>query len=158
MASTPALHPRPSRVTLLAWLLMFTALWNGLRLLQAIRFASVLDQYHSEPGSWYIAASGGIWLLAGGIIALGLLRGQAWAWFTTFLGTAGYAIWVWLDRLILQKPHANWPFSLALTVILVTFFYLLLLSRKTIRFFAERTPASFRRFRLGQKFLSIDQT
>jgi hypothetical protein len=63
---------RPIRVTLLALLMLVIALWNGLRLGQAIFFWKTLQEYGASP--WYIVISGGFWLLGGLALAWGARR------------------------------------------------------------------------------------
>jgi hypothetical protein len=131
---------RPIHVTFLVWLIMFTTLWNGLRLFVAIRFRDALEQYRANPGTWYLTVCAGFWLLTGLVLILGILRGRSWAWFATLGFTVGYGFWYWFDRLVLQKPHANWPFGLFFTFISLALFTFLLFSKKTMVFFAVKYP------------------
>lgn len=136
---------RPISVTLLALFVLGLALWNGLRLVQAIVFWSILKEYQAEPGPLYAAISGGFWLLVGLSIVWGLWQGKAWAWFAALGSAAGYASWYWFDRLVLQEPHSNWPFALVSTVIFISFFSVLFF-RGTIRFFYHKSPSAFHFF------------
>ena len=133
----PETNPRPTRVTLLAWLAFAIALWNGIRLVQAIIFRSVLKEYQAAPGPLYAAVSGGFWLLTGLAIAWGLWRGKSWAWFATLGGAAGYGSWYWFDRLILQKPHSNGPFALVTTVVILFVILLILFSPRARKYFSN---------------------
>ncbi len=128
---------RPTSVTLLALFVLGLALWNGLRLVQAIVFWSILKEYQAGPGPLYAAISGGVWLLAGLFIVWGLWRAKAWARFAALGGAAGYGSWYWFDRLVLQEPHSNWPFALVSTVIFISVFGVLFRHR-TIHFFQSR--------------------
>ena len=111
--------------------------WNALRLGEAIYTWKTLLEYGAYPS--YIALTGGIWLIVGLFLTWGLWRGRRWAWLATTLVTLSYAAWYWLDRLLLQKPHSNWPYALIATGILLLIVLLILLSRKTRRFF-HRDP------------------
>jgi len=124
---------RPGRVVLLALAVSVFASWNGLRLGEAIFFWKTLAEYGAHP--LYIAMSGGVWFIAGLLLAWGLWRGKAWAWLAAIGGAAGYGRWYWFDRLVLQKPHANWPFVLGASVIFLLFILIILFSRNTRRFF-----------------------
>jgi hypothetical protein len=128
---------RPLRVTLLAVYVFLVACWNGLRLGSAIFYWKTLAEYGSHP--LYIAISGGVWFIAGLLLAWGLWRGKAWAWIAATGSAAGYGCWYWLDRLVLQKPHANWPFALIFTIVSLLFILLILFSRNTRRFFQRDT-------------------
>jgi len=133
---------RPVGVNILAVLTLCTALWNSLRLGEAIFFWKTLAEYGAHP--LYIAMSGGVWFIAGLLLAWGLWRGKAWAWLAAIGGAAGYGCWYWFDRLVLQKPHANWPFVLGASVIFLLFILIILFSHNTRRFFQrdahERKP------------------
>ncbi|MDZ4064706.1 MAG: hypothetical protein U1E22_08585, partial [Coriobacteriia bacterium] len=96
----------------------------------------VLIEYGAKP--LYIAISGSAWALAGITLFVGLWRGKAWARKMAYITAAGYASWVWFDRLVLQTPHANWPFALAVTVALLSFTIITLSLRGSKFFFSKR--------------------
>jgi hypothetical protein len=127
---------RPTSITLLVLLILGLALWNGLRLSQAIFFWKTLQEYGASP--WYIAISGGFWLLAGLALTWGAWIGKPWAWVTFIGGALGYGFWYWIDRLVLQLQHANWPFALAFTVLLACFSAFILFSPKTRAYFYKQ--------------------
>jgi hypothetical protein len=129
-------HRRPTSVTLLSLFILGLSLWNGLRLVQAIAFWSILEEYQASPGPLYIAISGGTWLLTGLFIVWGLWRGKVWAWIAALGSMLSYGTWYWFDRLVLQEPHSNWPVALVFTVIFISFFSVLLRHR-TIAFFFQ---------------------
>ncbi len=124
---------RPVRVSLLALLVLFYTLFNGLRLGEAIYFWKTLLEYGAHP--WYVAASGGVWLIAGSFLLWGLWGGRSWAWLATFLGTIAYLAWYWLDRFFLQMPHSNVLFSILASAVLSGLVLLVLLSRRTRWYF-----------------------
>lgn len=130
--------PRPIRISLLAISNCLISVWYGLRLVEAIRFWGSLSEYHARPGPLYISATGGFWLLAGLALAWGLWSGKSWGWYGEIRGSVGYIIWYWFDRLILQYPHANWPFALACSIFGLAVVLLILLSPKTVRYFHPR--------------------
>jgi hypothetical protein len=110
-----AKRTRPIGVIILLFSVFWLASWNGLRLGTAIFFWKTLTEYGAHP--LYIAASGGVWLIAAFWLVWGLWQGKTWGWMAAFSGIAGYVAWYWLDRLVLQKPHANWPYALTATVV-----------------------------------------
>jgi hypothetical protein len=126
-------------VSLLSLFYLGLAAWNGLRLVQGIVFCPTLQEYIARPGPIYVVISGGIWLLIGSVIFWGLRHVKIWAWFAAIVTTAGYIGWYWIDRLALQKPHANWPFALGTTLILIVFSFSILLSPKTRQSFLKDT-------------------
>ena len=127
---------RPFSVTLLVILLLFTAISNGLRLFQAIFFWKILLEYNAS--SSYIAISGGFWLLVAGFLVMGIWLRRTWAWAGTISGAAGYGLWFWFDRLVVQFPHANWPFALVITLLLAGIFALILFNPKTRLYFKTK--------------------
>lgn len=130
---------RPNRVKLLALLCLWLAIWNGIRLSQAIFFWQTLETYHARPV--YIAVSGGIWLLLGLALTFGLWHGKPWAWYAALGGAAGYGSWYWFDRLILQEPRPSWPFAIGVMVLLLVYVAFTLFTRPTRIFFGnERRP------------------
>ena len=132
MTSSPETK-RPVRVTILALTVLVVAAINGLRLGEALFFWKTLVEYGAHP--LYIAISGGFWFVAGLFLTWGVWRGKPWAWITAFGGAAGYTSWYWFDRLILQQPHANWPFALIFTLVSVSLILVILFSHNTKRFF-----------------------
>jgi len=124
---------RPIRVICLVIIVIFAASWNGLRLGETIFFWKTLETYGATP--LYIAISGGVWLISGLLLAWSLWLGKAWGWATALGGTVGYTTWYWFDRLIMQKPHANWLFVLLANLVFLLITLLILMSHKTRRFF-----------------------
>jgi hypothetical protein len=116
---------RPIGIYLLSIFTIGLSLWNGLRLIQAIIFWPIFKEYQVHPGPLYLAISGGVWLLVGLSLLWGMWRGRTWALYSTLGSVVIYAFWYWLDRLILQEPHPNWPFALLSTIMLVLFFGIL---------------------------------
>jgi len=124
---------------LLAVLMVLVALWNGLRLVQGAEFWSVLQEYNSHPGPLYQVISAGIWLGLGLATAWGIWQNKKWSWFTAIAGVIGYASWYWIDRQVLQEPHANWPFALGATLVFTLFSLSTLFSPKTRQTFLKDT-------------------
>jgi len=133
---------RPVRITILSIFIFCFAAWNGLRLGEAIYFWKTIAEFNASP--LYISISGAAWLITGLLLFWGLWQGKAWGWVAAISGTAGYTIWYWLDRLILQEHHANWPFVLISQIIYLPIIYSILLSPRTKRYFKrgvdERKP------------------
>jgi hypothetical protein len=128
---------RPASIIIFVVLVLCLTLWNGLRLGAAIAFWRVLTEYYAKAGPAYIALSGGFWLVCGLALIYGLWQGKPWAWKAAIGGAAGYTLWYWLDRLFLQQPQANWSFTLATTIILLSFSAILIFPRKTRAFFCR---------------------
>jgi hypothetical protein len=127
---------RPISVKFLVLFVTIAAVDNGLRLSQAIFFWKILNEYGANP--IFIAISGGFWLLAAVFLAIGIWQRKTWAWAGTIGSVAVYGSWYWIDRQVLQAPHANWPFALVFTGLLAGYFALVLLNPKTRGYFNLR--------------------
>ena len=126
-------RPRPIRVSLLAILVLIIAIFGGIRLGESIYFWKTLIEYGAHP--LYTALSGLVWLVAGLLLVWGVWRGLRWAWRAALFGTIVYTAWYWLDRLIVQRPHMNDPFSLITTALLLMLVLVILFSRRTRNYF-----------------------
>jgi hypothetical protein len=133
---------RPIRISILAICILWFTGSNGLRLGEAIYFWKTLEEYRLSP--LYISLSGGLWLTIGLTLVWGLWQGKAWARMAVTIGTILYTFWYWFDRLVLEKPHANWPFVLSANIILLLIFFSILFSQKSSLFYKrdvhERQP------------------
>ena len=110
---------RPFSVTILLWLVLSLTVWSGLRLYSAIRWWYTLFEFAAMPSPWYIAISGGIWLIASITLLWGMWQAKAWIRYA-LLGTgAGFTIWYWCDRLFFQMPSYNWLFALLANVLIL---------------------------------------
>ena len=132
---------KPSTLTLLTLFFLGLTLWNGLRLVQAIAYWSILVEYQADPRPLYIATSGGIWFLVGFFNVWGLWQGKAWAWFSALGGMLGYGFWYWFDRVVFQENHSNWPFALAFTIVLIICFCVMF-RYSIIAFFFQNSPSA----------------
>ncbi len=129
---------RPFSVTILLWLVLSLTAWSGLRLVSAIQWWSTLAEFASPPGPWYIAASGGFWLAVGIVLLWGIWRAKSWVQYALLASGVALALWYWADRLLLQRPGANWPFALASTLLLLALFLVSLFVPGTKEFLSKR--------------------
>lgn len=128
---------RPMSLTIIIVLILCSAVWNGLRMSEAILFWNSLVEYGAHP--LYISMSGGIWFLIGLILVWSLWKGRKWGWMASLATVVSYSTWYWLDRIILQKPHANWLFALIVNIILFLTIIFLMISRKMRAYFQEES-------------------
>lgn len=111
---------RPFGVKILLAFGLFFAACNSLRLYKAFTDWNVLREYGAN--ALYIALSGGVWLFASLFLIRGIWFRKPWSLIGTICGAIAYGMWYWFARLVLQIPHANWAFALAITGILAGFF------------------------------------
>jgi len=129
---------RPFSVTFLLYLVLCLTAWSGLRLASAIQWWGTLLEFAAPPGPLYIAISGAVWLVAG----IGLLWGiwQAKTLIRVALAGvgAGFVLWYWCDRLLLQASRANWPFALGTTLLLLVLVMICVAHPGTRSYFTQR--------------------
>jgi uncharacterized membrane protein len=129
----------PFRITLLLGLVLITTGWNALRLATSVVWHDTLETYIPFPGTTYIVATGAIWTGVGVFVIYSYIRGARWARATFLIAAFAYAIWVWVDRLIVQMDYrANWPFSLALTILLLGYTMVIILDPRNEIYFMKR--------------------
>jgi hypothetical protein len=126
---------RPISISILAIIILWLAVWNGLRLGEAIFFWNTIEAYGTYP--LYMSISGGIWLVIGLFLTWSLWQGRGWGRVAAILVSAGYTAWYWFDRLVLQEPHANWPFVLIANIIFLLLIFFILFSRGIRRYFQK---------------------
>jgi hypothetical protein len=98
---------------------------NLIRFIEAIR---TWDFLASLPGvsPLYIALTGLIWVLVGFPLAWSLWRGHAQAPIATRILTLVFALYYWLDRLLIAQTvtaDSNWLFAAVATVVMILFIF-----------------------------------
>ena len=129
---------RPFSVTILLWLVLSLTVWSGVRLYSAIHWWSTLAEFASPPGPLYIAATGGVWLIASMLLLWGVWQAKSWVRYALPGAGAALAVWNWSDRLLLQRPNVNWPFALAATFLLITVIIICVSVPGTLEFLSKR--------------------
>jgi hypothetical protein len=126
---------RPWSVTLLAVVVLMFTVSNLLRFVLSIRYWSFLTA-RSGISPIYLMLTGLVWSVAGGYLIYGLWRAKPWAPRLTQAIGLSYALYYWLDQLLL-KDHSgiraagapgivlpgNWAFSAMITVIGLGFIF-----------------------------------
>lgn len=129
---------RPISVTLLLWLVLIFTVWAGMRLVTTVQFWLTIRIFASPPGPLYIAVSGFVWLAIGIILLWSMWRKKVWARSTLLGASAGFSVWYWCDRLLLQNPRPDWLFSLAGTALLLIIVTISLVHPQTKHYFSQR--------------------
>ena len=131
---------RPFSVTLLVIGVLSLTSLHLARFYLALRQWQFILASPAEISPLYLAVSGLIWGLAGLPLAWGLWRGQRWARKTLIGFGSIYAVYYWVERILLvRKPAANsnWPFMLGLTIVLLLFTIWTLTRPRARAFFGE---------------------
>ena len=129
---------RPFSVTILLWLVLSLTGWGALRLVTTILWWRTLLEFASSPGPLYISVSGAFWLVTGIGLLWGIWQVKPWVRFALLGAGAGFTLWYWSDRLLLQTPHANWPFALAANLLLLIVISICIFLPATKTFFIKR--------------------
>jgi hypothetical protein len=129
---------RPLSVTLLTWVVLILTSLNWLRLIEVIRGWKFLQSLTPAPPVLYLAIMGLFWGLVGAILVWGLFLGRAWSPRLMRNAAVSYALYYWLDRLLVADSSAissRWPFALGMTIVLLAFTYWNFSRQKTQQFF-----------------------
>jgi hypothetical protein len=129
---------RPASVTSLLFVVLTLTTWNAIRLGAALAGWNVLKEFAPRPGPLYIALTASFWTLSGLATWMAIRRRTPRAQLFTAAYFIGYAMWWWIDRLLLQSASPNWPFASALTILLLGLAALDLFNKKTSSYFRQR--------------------
>ena len=142
--SVSALGYRPKSVTLLALGVLLIACLNLIRLVQSLLLWNFLVEVLPTHGlyphlSMYLALSGLFWGSTGLILVWGLWRGLRWAPWFTCLAVLAYSVYYWIDRLWISADHgqSNWPFSVGLNILCLSYALWTLFFSKARLFFGD---------------------
>lgn len=133
----PSRRSRPIFVTMLAVGVLIIASLYLLRLVGAVR----QWQFLSDLGGvspLYLALTGFIWASAGLLLFWGLWRGHARAARFAPVYLLVFALYYWLDRIVLANHAvslANWPVTAGLTVVGLAFMFFALRVRASRDYF-----------------------
>jgi hypothetical protein len=117
-----ARHRLPLTITLMTCLVLSTTAWNIVRVLTAVFWRQALESYAPRPGPFYIGFTGLVWVVTGGLVAWSLMRRSWWALNALRLAGTSYAVWIWLDRSMVQSGLGyDWILPLAATVALLAY-------------------------------------
>ncbi len=129
--SQPTQHPPeaepgrlklPFRITLLLILVLITTVLSAIRAFTAIAWSGALGNYLPRLLDLYVAITGAIWSLVGGFVLWSIWRGARYSRLAVLLAAAVYAVWAWIDRLLIQPGlHPNWRFDLLVTAVLLVY-------------------------------------
>ena len=126
---------RPFGVTLLLWLVLSLSAWGAVRLIAALRFWSMLNEFEARLSPLYLSITGAGWLVAGVVLLWGLFSGKSW---TIRAIPASIFLWIvqyWIERIFFQAPRANVSFALIATGLLFIVTLISAFNRKTKQFF-----------------------
>lgn len=115
---------RPLPVTLTLWVVLTLSAWNALRAWTSISWSGVLAEFsvHVAPAAG--ALIGIAWTLVGILVHWGIWQKKAWAGYMLPGSAAGYTVWYWSERLLLQNPRPNLVFAVIINLGLLVIIFL----------------------------------
>ena len=131
---------RPLRITLLLWLVLITTALNLTRLLTAMAWKNTLEAYLSPQAVLYVGVTGAVWTFVGLFVLWSYWRGGRYTRPIFVAAASVYALWSWVDRLIVQRAgQSNWLFDLAVTFLLLGFTGFVVLDPRNLPYFTRET-------------------
>ena len=125
---------RPFGVTLLLWLVLSLSAWGAVRLIAALRFWNMLNEFEARLSPIYLSITGAGWMIAGALLLWGLFRGTRWTYWAIPASVALWIVQYWTERIFFQSPRANISFALLFTVLLFILTLISVFNRKTKEF------------------------
>jgi hypothetical protein len=113
-------------ISIIRFLAVLLAAWNALRLGMALFLRNPLSSYAAHP--FYTSISGAIWLMVGLAIIWMFWKRRQYSRIAILIVALLYSLWYWLDRILIETPHANWPFALAANVVMLALILLIVVS------------------------------
>jgi len=125
---------RPFGVTLLLWLVLSLSAWGAVRLIAALRFWNMLNEFEARLSPIYLSITGAGWMIAGALLLWGLFRGTRWTYWAIPASVALWIVQYWTERIFFQSPRANISFALLFTLLLFILTLISVFNRKTKEF------------------------
>ncbi len=125
---------RPFGVTLLIWLVLSLSAWGVVRLLGALRWWDVLNEFGAHLGPLYLSITGIGWVVAGVALLWGLFTGKRWTRLAILISIFLWLMEYWVERMFFESPRANFSFALILSILLFTVTIISASNRQTKKF------------------------
>lgn len=114
---------RPFPVTLALWVVLFTLIWNILRVWTALAWNNVLTEFSVSLLPIASAIIGGIWVVLCYFICWSIWQGKAWSGKMLLGSATSYTVWYWSERLFFQNPRPNALFAVIVNLGLMIVIY-----------------------------------
>ena len=126
---------RPFSVTLLLWLVLSLTAWGAVRLLAALRWWNVLNEFGARLGPLYLFVTGAGWIAAGIVLLWGLFSAKLWTYRVILIAVCLWLAEYWVERLFFESSRANLPFALIASFLLLVLTLMSAFNRRTKEFF-----------------------
>jgi len=128
---------RPFGVTLLLWLVLSLSAWGVVRLLAALRWWDVLNEFGARLSPLYLSITGAGWAVVGTVLLWGLFAGKPWTRPAIPASILLWSLGYWIERIFFESPRANLAFALIASILLFGVTLIGALNRKTKEFFVR---------------------
>jgi hypothetical protein len=129
---------RPGAVTTLLWMVLILLVWNIIRMIATLADWTLLREFAPVPGPIYLIITASAWTVSWFAVWRLIHHRHVRARRYTLFAALGYAIWWWLDRLLLQEARPNWPFALITTIVILALTVYCLYDPRTRAYFQPR--------------------
>ena len=129
------LRRRPFGVTLLLWLVLSLSAWGLVRLIAALRWWDVLNEFGARLGPLYLSITGAGWMVVGVMLLWGLFRGRLGTRLAILISVSIWLIQYWIERIFFESARANLVFALIASILLFIVTLISAFNRKTKEFF-----------------------
>jgi hypothetical protein len=126
---------RPFSVTLLLWLVLSLSAWGLVRLIAALRWWDLLNEFGARLSPLYLSITGAAWMVAGAVLLWGLFSGRSWTRLAILSAICVWLIQYWIERIFFESPRANLVFALIASILLLIVTLISVFNRKTQEFF-----------------------
>lgn len=131
------LSQRPFGVTLLLWMVLSLSAWGAIRLLAALRWWDVLNEFNASLSPLYLSITGAGWCVVGITLLWSMWDAKAWSRVAILASILLWLAEYWIERIFFQAPRANLTFALILSVLLLAVTFASTLNRYTKNFFTK---------------------
>ena len=131
---------RPFGVTLLLWLVLSLSAWGAVRLIAALRWWDVLNEFEARLSPVYLSFTGLGWLVAGVVLLWAMFSGKVW---TRLAITVAISLWLmgyWIEQFFFESQRANLPFALIISILLFMVTLISAFNRTSLRDIGVRPP------------------
>ena len=129
------LRKRPFGVTLLLWAVLSLSAWGVVRLLAALRWWDVLNEFGARLSPLYLSITGAGWALVGAVLLWGVFSGKPWMRLALPLSILLWLMGYWIERVFFESPRANLLFALIVSILLFVVILISAFNRNTKEFF-----------------------
>ena len=111
--------------------------WGGVRFFATLRWWDVLVEFEASLSPWYLSITGAGWTLAGGVLLWSMFTGAAWARLSILIAAMIWLLEYWMERLFFHSARVDWPFALAITILILSITLVSTLHHSTRDFFTR---------------------